>query len=102
MMKKIANENSYTYDLNKAFPYWNLSDEERSRLWADPTHPSSAGYDVMGTLLAKRLYELVSGKELVEEAEVVQVPMKAELKTKKVRNAARQLEGRILRSGRVV
>ena len=67
-------------------------------------HPSSAGYDVMGTLLARKLSELISGKELVEE-EPKQVPMmanKAELKINKVGNLATQLEGRILRSGRVV
>ena len=58
----------------------------------------------MGTLLARKLSELISGKELVEE-EPKQVPMmanKAELKINKVGNLATQLEGRILRSGRVV
>jgi len=48
------------FDLHEALPYWRLDENERKRLWNDPVHYSSEGYDEMGTRIAKRLFELVS------------------------------------------
>lgn len=78
-----------------------MPENRRNEIWDDSVHFTEAGYDLMGEIIAKRLAELVGEIEGVGKA---QKPMKVELK---IRNSdsvvkMRQVEGRKLRSGRVL
>lgn len=101
--EKILNykaDNFYAFDLLTAFPYWNLTDERRQEMWHDGTHPSDAGYDVIGGLLADRLAGLISKSE--DEQEHAQVPLRNGLRRRRSERGQNRVEGRVLRSGRVV
>jgi lysophospholipase L1-like esterase len=76
----MTNQSSYTYDLHSAFPYWNLTDEQRNELWDDGVHPNNIGYDVIGSLLADRLKDLISESERFKQLTPAQEPLRNELK----------------------
>jgi hypothetical protein len=82
-----SNRNSYVYDLHDAVPYWSMPLKRRNEIWSDGTHFKAAGYDLIGSLLADRLFELISQ---IEEHEAAQRPMKGELKRRKERAALRK------------
>jgi hypothetical protein len=39
-----------------------LPDKRRSELWSDGVHFTHAGYDLMGTLIANRLIEIITAE----------------------------------------
>jgi hypothetical protein len=58
LMKK-----SYTYDLRKAVP-WDVPEEKRNEIWDDTVHFTAKGYDLIGTLLAERLTEIIPAQSV--------------------------------------
>ncbi|KAG9245963.1 SGNH hydrolase-type esterase domain-containing protein [Calycina marina] len=63
-------ENFYTFDLNKALPYANLTEERRKELWSDGVHFTEVGYDLVGEFFAKRMQELITEARQTEEGKV--------------------------------
>ena len=53
---------SYTYDLREAVPWEGMPDERRQEIWDDPVHFTAKGYDLIGTLLAERLKDIVQSQ----------------------------------------
>jgi len=45
-------------DLALEFPYFSLDDDRRKELWDDFLHPTTKGYDIIGSIVFKRLQEL--------------------------------------------
>jgi hypothetical protein len=60
--------NSYTFDLRAAVP-WDMPDEQRNEIWDDPVHFTAKGYDLIGTLLAKRLGEIIEADSIESKAQ---------------------------------
>ena len=46
-------DNSYTFDLHKAIPFWSMKEEQRKAIWEDGVHFTEKGYDLMGWLQAQ-------------------------------------------------
>lgn len=54
------NNASYTLDLHAAMPYWNMTDDQRQELWSDGLHFTAEGYELMGSIISDRLFEIIS------------------------------------------
>ena len=54
---------SFTLDLKSKIPYFSMPEEERRAIWDDGTHFTPRGYDLMGTIIAARVVELVKERE---------------------------------------
>ncbi|RQM05218.1 hypothetical protein DH86_00004242, partial [Scytalidium sp. 3C] len=52
--------NFYTLDLHAAMPYWNMTDDQRQELWSDGLHFTAEGYELMGSIISDRLFEIIS------------------------------------------
>lgn len=81
-----------------------MPEEKRKEIWDDGVHFTEKGYDLMGDIIAGRLVELIS--EINVAGKKAQKPLKVELKSRSLESTGavekRQVEGRKLRSGRVV
>jgi hypothetical protein len=72
--------NSYTYDLRKAVP-WDVPEEKRNEIWDDPVHFTAKGYDLIGTLLAEQITEIIQAQSVESvEGEVGNAPGRPELR----------------------
>lgn len=56
---------SYTFDLYRNIPYASLDEATREKLWDDGLHLTKEGYDMMGDLIAGRLFEILRGDDNV-------------------------------------
>lgn len=58
---------SYTCDLYSKIPYKKLDEAARERLWDDGLHLTEVGYNLMGEVIAERLFEILreEGTEIV-------------------------------------
>ena len=52
----------FTFDLHAKIPYHALPEAERNQIWDDGLHFTPMGYERVGTLVAERLVEILSGK----------------------------------------
>ncbi len=52
---------SYTWDFNRKIPYWAMSEDERKEIWDDNVHLTAKGYDLMGSMIAERIVEIIEG-----------------------------------------
>ncbi|KAI1007332.1 hypothetical protein K3495_g889 [Podosphaera aphanis] len=59
-IRSYETENFHVFDLSKAVPHCNISEEERKLLWQDPIHFTERGYDRVGTLVAEQLAEIIT------------------------------------------
>ncbi|KAH8820419.1 SGNH hydrolase-type esterase domain-containing protein [Xylogone sp. PMI_703] len=59
--------NFYTLDLHGAMPYWNMTEDQRQVLWDDGVHFTTEGYDLMGSIVSDRLFEIVSENDMMGE-----------------------------------
>ncbi len=94
---------SYTLDLHSEIPYWAMPVEKRKRIWDDGVHFTEKGYGLMGKMIADRLLELIGETEGF--GKTVQKPLKGDLKGHselKSKDDVRQVEGRRVKSGRVI
>lgn len=97
-------------DLRKKVPYFNMSPEERKKIWDDGTHFTAKGYDLIGRLIAERITEIIEGTRtegiLSAEGEKQTALRKTSVEREKPHmkeiNSADGPEGKTLRSGRVV
>ncbi|RDL29964.1 uncharacterized protein BP5553_10591 [Venustampulla echinocandica] len=66
MMKKRAeeDENVFVFDLHKAIPYHSMDAVERKGIWDDGLHFTAKGYERLGTLLAKKVLDILGWKEI--------------------------------------
>ncbi|KAE8444691.1 hypothetical protein EG329_014348 [Mollisiaceae sp. DMI_Dod_QoI] len=71
-------DNYYIFDLHESVPYRGMSEEERKIVWDDGIHFTPAGYDLVGSRIAKRLVELLQDIEGI--ADLSQQPVHGELK----------------------
>ena len=58
---------SYVCDLYSKIPYAKLDEAARERLWDDGLHLTEVGYNLMGEVIAERLFEILreEGTEIV-------------------------------------
>lgn len=56
---------SHTFDLYREIPYASLDEATREKLWDDGLHLTSEGYNMMGDLIARRLFEILRGDDNV-------------------------------------
>ncbi|RDW84422.1 hypothetical protein BP6252_02012 [Coleophoma cylindrospora] len=85
-------ENFYTFDLFHAIPWASMDDEQRALIWDDGVHFTPQGYDLLGSMLADRIVELVQGRQEmgagsddVAEGVVRQKPLVEEEDDKKIK-----------------
>lgn len=76
-----------------------MDEERRKEIWDDTLHFTVKGYDLIGKLLADRIVELVREEEQdSREPE----PVKGELKKKNANIGGVTVQGKKVRSGRVI
>jgi hypothetical protein len=56
---------SYHLDIFPKIPYHSLSEEDQERLWDDGLHMAPAGYDLVGNLVADKLLDMTSVRDLL-------------------------------------
>ncbi|TVY85452.1 hypothetical protein LSUE1_G000153 [Lachnellula suecica] len=54
--------NSHAIDLAARIPFENMTEEERRDIWDDGVHFTEKGYDLMGSVIAERLSEIISAE----------------------------------------
>ena len=55
---KLENTKFEVCNLDSEFPYFSLDDDRHKELWDDFLHPTVNGYDIIGSIIFKRLQEL--------------------------------------------
>ena len=61
-----------------------MSDADRKQYWDDGLHFTAAGYDLVGSLIAKELVKLISKEESANTFEgAARRPLKSDLKVKR-------------------
>ncbi|KAK4127043.1 SGNH hydrolase [Parathielavia appendiculata] len=60
LIKGYKREGFHVYDLQKAVPYWSMSQSDRKRYWDDHIHFTPDGYDLIGNKVGIALVSLLA------------------------------------------
>ncbi|KAL3418641.1 GDSL-like Lipase/Acylhydrolase [Phlyctema vagabunda] len=99
-IRSHSEENFYVLDLHAAIPWTSMPEDRREEIWDDGVHFTEEGYDLMGSLVAGRLLEIMqetAADRAPVGGQVGQKPLVAEHEV-----AAKKDERMRLRSGRTI
>ncbi|KAK4034061.1 SGNH hydrolase-type esterase domain-containing protein [Parachaetomium inaequale] len=72
LIKGYKREGFHVFDLNKAVPYWSMTETDRAKYWDDHLHFTPDGYDLIGNKVGMALVSLLA----TEKANDPQRPQK--------------------------